>query len=467
MPESSRPPSGVQRPASRTADEVGNGEIHRPVSDAYARTWELELIISGAVLYALVQLPGWIDRWYLGSEPHLAGATRGLVAAIYYYAKLACYTLGAAFVIHLAARAYWVGLLGLDTAFPQGVRWEKLGQPPITLQVYRDRQPPLERLIQRVDRFCSVIFSFAFVVVFLFVYSVLAFMVLGIVAIPISALLFDGERLGQITKFLALALFTPVLLGTFVDHLMKDRLDRSRGLGRAVYRVSAAFYSISLGVTYLPVFNVLLSNVRKAGFYAAFATVFVGVVGLFVVKDALLPTGRLAVSGYEYLPDVAGSAAVDYLFYADMRRPGERPSPLPTVQSQTIREPFVRLFVPYIPRRHGPAIERACGGVQPLGGTGPRLLGRDPPAAPPARVQAVLDCLERIHPVRLNGEPVDPGFRLYTDPASGRRGVVAFLPVEALPPGENRLTVGAVADAEDPQAAAPHEIPFWVDARPR
>ena len=443
------------------------GEIHRPASDAFARTWELELIISGAVLYALVQLPGAIDGWYFGAEPHLAGATRSLAGAFYYYAKLACYTLGTAFIIHLAARAYWVGLLGLDTAFPNGVRWEKLGQTPIAIQVYRERQPPLERLVHRVDRFCSVIFSSAFVIVFLFVYSVITILVLGLLALPISAYFFEGERLGDIIEVLAFVLLAPVPIVALLDRLMQNRLDPSRGLGRIVYRVNSAVYSLSIGVTYIPVVNILLTNVRKTAVYGAFAALIAVVLGLFTVKDSWLSRGRLAISGYEYLPDSDLTATVDYRYYADLYRPGGRATDHPTIQSQAVGDPFVRLFLPYIPERHSEAIERGCRGVAALGGTGPRLLDRERRDPPAAQVSALLACLTALQPVRLNGQPIAPQYRFYTDPVTRRRGIVAFLSVSELPAGENRLSVGALPEADQLQPALPHEIPFWVEDRAR
>ena len=43
---------------------------------------------------------------------------------LYQYVKLILYTLISCFILHLCTRAYWVGLIGLETVFPHGVRWE-------------------------------------------------------------------------------------------------------------------------------------------------------------------------------------------------------------------------------------------------------------------------------------------------------------------------------------------------------
>ena len=65
----------------------GTGEIHRPASAAYDRTWELELLISGAVTFALLQLPGAVDRWFFAAEPRMMESTRPLFVIAYQYAK--------------------------------------------------------------------------------------------------------------------------------------------------------------------------------------------------------------------------------------------------------------------------------------------------------------------------------------------------------------------------------------------
>ena len=70
------------------------------------------------------------------------------------------YTLGFCFALHLLIRAYWAGLIGLRTVYPDGIRWDKTpGVGPLTQQYYRDRLPDLDSAIAGADRLASSLFA--------------------------------------------------------------------------------------------------------------------------------------------------------------------------------------------------------------------------------------------------------------------------------------------------------------------
>jgi hypothetical protein len=442
------------------ATPVDTGEIHRAGSGAYERTWELELLISGAVTFALLQLPAEVDRWFFAAEPAVVGNTRYLLLGGYEYAKFILYALIPSFIVHLAARAYWVGLIGLDSVFPHGVRWEKLGRRPITRVVYRERQPSIEALIRNTDRFCSVIFSFAFSLAFLFLFSIAAMVVLWLAAFGVSTLLFDGENFGATFAVIALVLFGPVALASALDKTIGHRLDASRGLGRVLYQVQRLNYTFLLGIAYFPTINVLASNIRK-GFYPLFYGALAILIGVFLVKDIMIPTGALTAAGYEFLPDRGGAFTLDPQHYAELRRPREGfERPVPFIQAQAIRDPYVRLFLPYT-RRHTVAMRRECPGLRPLAGSGPRMVGG---AVRPteAEMRALYACLERVQPVFLGGAPLTPAYRLSVDPQSDLRGIVAFIPTAGLPPGENELVIPQVKREGETAPPDTFHIAFWV-----
>ena len=440
----------------------GTGEIHRPASAAYDRTWELELLISGAVTFALLQLPGAVDRWFFAAEPRMMESTRPLFVIAYQYAKFILYALIPSFIVHLAARAYWVGLIGLDSVFPRGVDWEALGRQRINRLVHRERNPSLEALIRATDRFCSIIFSFAFSIAFIFLFSIVAMLALWLAAFAVSSLLFDGEHFGSILVGIAAVLFGPVLLASAIDSLVGHRLDPARGLGRVMYHVHRLNYVAFLGVAYFPTFNILASNLRRATFYPLFYGALGLLMAVFLVRDMLIPAGVLTAAGYEYLPDRAGSYTVDHHHYADQRRVEEGFRRLvPFIQGETIRGPHLRLFVPYT-RRHNEAIRRDCPGLPVLGGSGPRIVRRTDPEPSGAQMRALFACLQRVQPVFLNGERLEPSYRLTTDPLYDIRGVLAFIPTALLPAGENVLRIPAVRREGEPTPPDTFHIPFWV-----
>ena len=89
------------------------------------RTDELELIISSLTIFALFSMPGWLFDRFASVYTHLS--TSLAIASIVAVTLLAgvSYVLATCFVVHLMARAYWVGLIGLRTVFPAGINWSR------------------------------------------------------------------------------------------------------------------------------------------------------------------------------------------------------------------------------------------------------------------------------------------------------------------------------------------------------
>src|SRR3954469_21965204 len=83
-------------------------------------TWELELFLSGAFVFATFQLPGLIEQLFTRIQPHTTEATYYVVFNLTLYGKAIAFTLIAMFVVHLVTRAYWVALMGLHSVFPGG-----------------------------------------------------------------------------------------------------------------------------------------------------------------------------------------------------------------------------------------------------------------------------------------------------------------------------------------------------------
>ncbi|HEX7183061.1 MAG TPA: hypothetical protein VF756_14560 [Thermoanaerobaculia bacterium] len=235
------------------------------------------MLISGAVVFALMQLPPMFDRAFGRIEIHFSGWPRGAVFMAYMYGSAILYTLIASFLIHLTARAYWVGLIGLDSVFPHGVKWEEMQSGPIARRVYREILPSVRSLIVRADKFCSVIFSFTFLMVIAFAMSIAMLLFYGLIAYVLSILFFGGEHLGEIF-WAVLSVVTVVLLGiSLADKALGDRLDAKSRPVRLIEKVLRyVVYPLQFGPVYSSISMVLFTNVRKKMIYPLMMTVFGG-----------------------------------------------------------------------------------------------------------------------------------------------------------------------------------------------
>ena len=452
---------GVSTPL-REESAIGGSEADgRAARVVLSGAWEQELIISGAVVFALMQLPSVVDGLFHRLEGRVSGAGWSMTMIGYEFSKLILYALISAFVVHLASRAYWVGLMGLHSVFPDGIRWDRARVGPIGQEEYQRRFPTLPQSIAATDDFCSVIFSFAFMMVITFLAVILWCVAAVAIVWGISALAYGGVWQQGIFMgiFMALA-FTPAALYQ-ADRRLGHRL-RPDGWPRRIVRAGIVFFfHASLLRLVGPISQVLFTNLPRRRAYAMFFSVLAGLMVLFFVKDLMLGQGMgPGVGAASYLPDEDDPRGVDSQLYED-QRPDDAPASTPSIPSDVVQGPYVRLFIPYLPRRHDPAVAARCPGVKPPSGTDP---GNE------AAVRAVTDCLARIQRVWLNGRPLTGvDFRFRTDPRTGARGIVGYVPTAGLPHGENLLQVEHSPRA--PEAAElklklkplpPYAIRFWL-----
>lgn len=427
---------------------------HEPVT----RPWELELLISGAVTFALLQLPGRLDTWFDLAMPRQDRVAGSLLVMLYFYGKLILYVLIVGFSVHLAARAYWVGLIGLEAVFPEGIRWDDTRYGPIAREVYRDRIGRLQPLIDRADRFCSMIFPASFSVVLLFLYSIVLVGTIGGTSWALSALL-GGRYLGVLYYSLLAAWAGFGFAVNLADRKLGPRLDPDGWGYRLLRRVARVMYYLGGVALFGAVFSTLYSNLPRRVYVIVVNAVIGTLMMVVLVKDIVLRMDGSRSDGYAYIPD-GGSTSVSASFYENLDIPtgiGAAPS----ISSDVVDGPYLRLFVPYVPRNLNPVIRERCRGVsRPRRG----LMAPARSDTLPLRSQeALIGCLTAIQPVRLNGDTIRPVFRFYEHPRRRLRGMIAYIPTAQLPPGENVLEVGAIprVAGDDRPARPPYRIPFW------
>ncbi|MEJ2516156.1 MAG: hypothetical protein P8102_13190 [Gammaproteobacteria bacterium] len=397
------------------------------------RTDELELIISSLTIFALLSLPGWLFDKVANVYTHLS--TSLAIATNAGTALLAgtSYGLAACFVVHLMARAYWVGLIGLRTVFPGGINWSKTpGLGPLSRQYYKDTLPDLDTVIRNTDRVASSLFA---------VISMLTLGVLWLGVILIGTLMLSGvigARFGLtnagigvgavvlLVVFLGLPLVVYVLdaqLASRVPRLRESRL--FDGLVRFLRRVIGLAYPQRLVV---PVQLTLQSNTRPVIFLVALT---LSIVVLVFVGNLRAAAWRdFTVSGaFTYLDETQVGEGFRSTYYEDMPSPYDRLRGWPRVPGFTQTGSFARLFLPYQPLRDNMVLDQLCGGAEEAADR--------------------TACLRRLWAVSIDGRPVPmAGFEAAERGDIGMRGLIGLVPMAGLEPGLRRIEV-----VWNPQAA--------------
>jgi hypothetical protein len=456
-----------QPPASLTGIEIAPApaeeappqpSVHEPA----VRPWELELLISVSVIFALLQLPAQVEAAWGALEPRVDGGMQMMAFIVYEFVILPIYLMVATFAVHLAVRTCWVGLIGMEAVFPRGVRWDSLPYGPVTREVQRERVGPLQPMIDRADRLASIIFSTLFVTLATWAYTLGLAIVALALSLIVSSLLFGGERGAAVFMVVMGAFILPAVVASWVDQRFGARLHPGSAAHRWLRRVTTAgMYTSGMAFTG-PVWLLLLSNVPRRPLRIVSTVVGVALMGFFLVKNVFVDKGALVADSYHYLPDEDGARSMRNAAYENLR-PADGSYPfVPSIQSDVVTGPYLRLFVPYRPGRHNDAMRERCPGLPMLGGSGIRMPALGSGGATDAQLAQVLACWTSMQPVKLNGQPIRPDFRLYTHHRTGQRGIIAYIPTAGMPQGENVLEVAApprtvLARRPNP----PFVIPFW------
>lgn len=390
------------------------------------RTDELELIISSLTIFALFSLPGLIFGWFADSYMHLS--TSQVIASTLVVTLLSgfCYGLGVCFVVHLMARGYWVGLIGLRSAFPNGINWDRtptLG--PHSRDHYRKTLPRLDQLIENTDRLASSLFAVISMLTLLALWY-LVIMLVTLVPAGVIGAQFGMTNTGMVAaSLLLLFLFFVVPLLLYVlDAQVGARitsLENSRMYGlllSTLRRLSNTVYPSRL---LLPVQLTLQSNTRPVMFFVA----------LFLGTLAIVLGGNFRFAAWQnftvspeftYLNEVAVREGFHSTYYEDMAASMDRLRGAPRIDSFVQSGSHVRLFLPYQPLRDNLVLDEVC--------TDP-----DERATPGA-------CLRRLWSVKLAGQEFSMDqFTVAQRADIGMRGLIGVLPLGGLAPGLQQIEV--------------------------
>ncbi len=414
------------------------------------RTDELELIISGISLVALTALPGWLFDQWVKVDAHTDGGRAVLIGFGFPLAIGLCYTLAAAFLIHLVARAYWVGLIGLKSVFPQGVRWEHVtSQGPLLREWLRERFSDLGQSIDASDRFASTVFAVVSLVTLSIVWVVL----------PLAAITVLADFAGRfvtVADWLLAAIFVGFFAAFALISLPLFLLDRRAGWLRSrgrepspalidavrmLTRVQGLFYPRRL---LLPIQLILESNLPRRAFSFAFATIimFTTVIGTIQLTSARTFT---LLGKYDYATNDDVASGVRTAHYENLRAASDALLREPMIPSDLVADPYLRLFLPYLPKRDNGVLAERC------------------PVDADATTRRA--CVAALWTVSLDGQPVDVGgFDFAERRDLGLRGLQGYVTTGGLVPGRHELVVtwNAVRPSGHQRAREQRwRIPFW------
>lgn len=419
-------------------------------------TWEMEILLSGATVFALFQAYAELNVAAFWLIERLPGALGGLLSPIGLYMQGALLALALGFLGHLILRAAWVSLVGLHSVDPEGRLRHNENLGPTQRALLGEALDALPIRIATLDDVATIVFGAA-----LGVAKMMAMLMLAVgstVALAfLGALLLDmTERTAELGFGLVSLWLAPLMVATLWDnHAGK----RSRPAPVWIERILRAY--AALGLTADGNLGLTAATYRVAGMrrgwraQAAIALVVAFVVTVTLATPALQNKGVGGLLDGDFPAMQAGDTAVLQANHYLDRQQDNDAQYVPSLPGDVLTEPYARLFIPYVPDWHDVPLDRCASRA------GERWL------TDAAASRAVLDCLAAKQPIMLDGRPVAASWWWSTDARRDRRGFQVMIDLRALAPGAHLLEV-ARSEAErrrDGDDAgnddAPWHIPFW------
>jgi len=412
-------------------------------------TWEMELLVSGGTVFGLIQLSGLVDNGFASLYNRASEDFSFTLMPLWVYVKFVLITLIGTYLVHLCLRGYWVALVGMNSVYPGGVDWGKLRVGPLTRQYLEKNAPSMTTMIENIDNLATRVYSVGFG----FATTMLVPVVLAAVSLVLGVAIkrvFDVDNSRWVFGTVFAVVFVPWGIAALVDKHWGYRI-REGTMPYRLLNATFAFYErVGIGNSTNPLTAIFNSRggVKRWGWLS------VAVLGITLSVLLSLMSKVLGGLPFEDLPGLpsGGYFAADSVpanFYASQRQAPEGLRPLPYIPDRIAGRPYLVLFVPYLPRKHAPAMQRAC----------PAALAQ----SEQGKSRAALDCLAKLQDARLDGQPLALYFDASSDPRSGQPGMFAMVPIQRLASGRHELSLLAVNPKREEDGKPPQRyvIPFW------
>lgn len=388
-------------------------------------SWEAELLVSAIAIFGTVQLFNLID-WVTNKYIDLLPIEQYMYGYfIVFMGLLAVSILVSMFVIHFFLRAYWIGLVGLNSVFPE-YGLEDSAYSKIYTEKILEILPRQEDTIQKVDELCSVIFSAAFTILLIYAY----------LAVSMSMYILIYNVLLEYVPSNIL-LIPAILIGVLlVVQTMFGIVGNLKRFKNNVAVQTWMFKVVRVGsmVTYGPLYKNLLQVSMVFGSNFKKKKSLVALVLLFFISGMCVAVVKVIDTNIFYLikQDVYYTDQMHLSYYHE-QNPDNSFLITPQIQSEIIESKPVKLFIPVFSNESQYQMEK-CGSFMD-----DENLPRDENKMKSRRFN--LECYDKYHTVKLNGQTLSIDFLKKYHQTSEQFGIVGFIDKERLLKGKNTIEV--------------------------
>ncbi|UOY07878.1 hypothetical protein L0P88_04845 [Muricauda sp. SCSIO 64092] len=390
-------------------------------------SWEAELLVSAVAIYGIFQSFVLID-FLIDFLINKLNETQYVIGYfIAFMGILAFSILATMFIIHFILRSYWIGLVGLNSVFPD-YSIKDSAYSEIYTKKMTDYLPKLSKSIDSIDELCSVIFSAAFTILGLYTYiTVFSALYLFIFnklkgIVPVKVLLIP-------IALIALLLVAQTILNIFANLKKLKPNARLQHLFFWVVKISSLILMGPLAKNFLQVSIIFGSNFKRK-------KSLVTLVLLFFIAGASLSVFQAQKTNLFHL--VRHKAPKDsfktYAYFYNTNNSESSFLLTPEIDSDVIEKRVMRLFIPIFDNELD-HFEQACGIEKPKNSL------KEDNAAMQGLWKDYLSCYQQNHFVAIDGRPVTVEFIKYDHPQTGQFGILGYIDLSDQARGQHQLKI--------------------------
>ena len=283
-------------------------------------SWQLELLISGLALFGIWESGDVIERLKYYLDVNSISAFR-----IYGSAIIGILNAGRAIflvnlLIHIIVRGLWIGAIGLRYVSGD-IDFTELNYSPVFREYYEKRIGSFDDYIERLEKLSSVLFSFTFLLFFMFISFMainLWFSIFAHVFVTFSDDQFQGQALIGIIGMFYYGLAFIVLIDFLTLGALKKVKDRT--FARSYLFLYRLFSTLSLSFIYRPLLLNFIDNkyTRRLFFLAIPYAIIIllGFGGIYLERNTYIPSFSPSETYASYISE----ESINWHYYDDLRR---------------------------------------------------------------------------------------------------------------------------------------------------
>ena len=390
------------------------------------QSWEAELLVSAIAIFGTFQLFNVID-WWVNTFIDVLNPNQYFIGyMIVFFGLLAVSVLVSMFVIHFFLRAYWIGLIGLNSVFPD-YSIEDSAYSKIYTEKIISILPKLKDSIKKVDELCSVIFSAAFT--FLLMYSYISLF-------ASAYLWFYNSLSAYVPSIILLIPIGLISLGLLIQMIMtvisniKSNHDKEN-LQIWNFKIVRLVSIVTLGPLYKYVLQVSMifgSNFKKK-------KSLIYLILIFVISGASISIFKIFNTNIPYLISEKSYFDSTRLYSAYYASENENNYFLlaPEIEADKIESSLVKVFIPIF-KNEKRRRTNICGEFVENENDSKFIQRQN------QRIH-FLDCYKKYNYIYVNGERVFADFFKYIHPRTKQFGLIAYVELSNLKRGMNTIKI--------------------------